>query len=457
MKKNNMLENTFKMPVLSVPKFVDRNFNIIEFGAVGNGVINNSEAINKAIEQCSLSGGGTVIVPRGIWLTGPIYLKSNVNLHTEEGALVTFTGNFDDYPLILSNYEGYNTARCTSPIMGWNLENIAITGRGIFDGNGEAWRPVKKFKLTEKQWDRLLKFGGVVEEAKDTIWWPTKNALKGKEYDRKMGGKCTNIEESKVYRDFFRPVLMSLVNCKNILIDGPIFQNSPAWCLHPRLCEQLTIRNITVRNPWFSQNGDGIDIESCKYVSLSNSTFDVGDDAICIKSGKNEEGRKLGRSTEYVSVMECTVYHGHGGFVIGSEMSGGVRNIKVSRCSFIGTDTGLRFKSCRGRGGVVENIFIEDINMMNIDKEAITFSTSYDIHKKPVEESSPEDIPEFRDFYIKDVTCIGAGTGIHISGLPEMPVSNVILENIHMKAKNDIKIENSRDISMENVDIKPLV
>lgn len=446
--------DVFEMSDVKLPEFPDRSFNITEYGAVGNGVVNNGEAINKAIEQCSLSGGGTVIIPRGLWLTGPIYLKSNVNLYTEEGALVTFSENFDDYPLILSNYEGYETARCTSPIMGWSLSNIAITGKGIFDGRGEAWRPVKRFKMTERQWNSILKSGGIVEEDKDTIWWPTKNALEGKGYDKKLGGKCTNIEESKKYRDFFRPVLMSLVNCKNILIDGPTFQNSPAWCLHPRLCEQLTIRNITIRNPWFSQNGDGIDIESCKFVCLSNSTFDVGDDAICIKSGKNEEGRRLGKPTEYVSVKDCTVYHGHGGFVIGSEMSGGVRNIQVSRCTFIGTDTGLRFKSCRGRGGVVENIFIEDINMTDIGKEAITFSTSYDIHKKGAEDSSPEDIPEFRNFYIKDVNCVGAEIGIHISGLPERPVSNVSLENIEIMAEKDMKIEYTRDISMENVNIR---
>lgn len=448
------VKDIFEIPEIKLPKFPDKSFNITEYGAVGNGMVNNSAAINKAIEECSLSGGGTVIIPRGLWITGPIYLKSNVNLYTEEGALIIFSNNFDDYPLILSNYEGYETARCTSPIMGWNLTNIAITGKGIFDGNGGAWRPVKKFKMTERQWNSLLKSGGIVEEDKDTIWWPTKNALEGKEYDKKMGGKCTNIEESKNYRDFFRPVLMSLVNCKNILIDGPTFQNSPAWCLHPRLCEKLIIRNITVKNPWFSQNGDGIDIESCRFVTLSKSTFDVGDDAICIKSGKNEEGRKLGKPTEYVSVKDCTVYHGHGGFVIGSEMSGGVRNIEISRCTFIGTDTGLRFKSCRGRGGVVENIFIEDINMSDIAKEAITFSTSYDIHKKAAEESSQEDIPEFRNFYIKDVNCVAAETGIHIFGLPEMPVSNVSLENVEMKAKKDMKIENTRDISMKNVNIK---
>jgi polygalacturonase len=438
---------------LEIPSFPEREVKITEFGAVPNGIYNNTEAINTAISECFKKGGGKVIIPRGLWLTGPIHLKSNVNLFVEEGALVTFSKDYNDYPLILSNYEGYETVRCTSPIMGWNLENIAITGSGIFDGSGDAWRPVKKFKMTEKQWNKLIEAGGIVEEGKEEVWWPTIKAYEGKEYDKKMGGKCTNIEKCQPYKEFFRPVLMSLVNCKRVLLDGPTFQNSPAWCLHPRLCENMIIKNIKVRNSWFSQNGDGIDIESCKYVILSHSTFDVGDDAICIKSGKNEEGRKLGVPSEIISIRNCTVYHGHGGVVIGSEMSGGVKNVEVGNCTFIGTDTGLRFKSCRGRGGVVEDIIIDGIDMMDIANEAITFSTSYNIHTKTLEESTVEDIPEFKNFYIKNVNCVGAGVGIHLSGLPEMPVRNVYFENISMKAKIEMKCENTENISMENVEI----
>lgn len=443
----------FNMSQIKLPSFPAKKFNIVDYGALGNGVFMNTEAIANAINECTLSGGGTVIIPRGIWLTGPIFLKDNVNLHVEEGALVTFSRNFNDYPLILSNYEGFETARCTSPIMGWDLENIAITGCGIFDGNGDAWRPVKKSKLTENQWNNLIKSGGIVEEKKGPIWWPSTLSLSGREYDKRMGGKCTNVAESKTYCDFFRPVLMSLVRCKKVLLDGPTFQNSPAWCLHPRLCEHVTIKNITVRNPWFSQNGDGIDIESCRYVTLSNSTFDVGDDGICIKSGKNEEGRKLGKPTEYVSVSDCIVYHGHGGVVIGSEMSGGVNNIDISRCTFIGTDTGLRFKSCRGRGGIVETIHINEINMKDITNEAITFSTSYNMNCKSLEESLPEDIPEFRNFDIKNVNCIGAKIGLHLSGLPEKPIRNINFENILMKVGKDKTFENTKDISLKNVNI----
>lgn len=451
--KNKMFKKNNLALRIDLPIFPDKNFNIIEYGALGNGLFMNTDAIANAINVCSSSGGGKVIIPPGLWLTGPIYLKNNVDLHIEKGAIVVFSKDLNDYPLILSNYQGYETARCTSPIMGLGLENIAITGLGIFDGNGNAWRPVKKSKLTEMQWSNLIKSGGVIEEKASPTWWPTKKALEGRDYDKKMNEKCTNIAESQNYHDFFRPVLMSLVGCKKVLLDGPTFQNSPAWCLHPRLCEHMTIRNIKVRNLWFAQNGDGIDIESCKYVALSSSTFDVGDDAICIKSGKNEEGRKLNKPTEYVSVKDCTVYHGHGGVVIGSEMSGGVKDIEISQCNFIGTDTGLRFKSCRGRGGIVKNIYIDTINMKDIQKEAITFSTSYNMNAKSLEESLPPDIPEFRDFHIGNINCNGAKVGIHLSGLPEMPIRNINFENILMKAEKDIESENTKDISMKNISI----
>ena len=171
--------------------------------------------------------------------------------------------------------------------------------------------------------------------------------------------------------------MVSLISCNKVLLDGPVFQNSPAWCIHPLMCENLTVRNIDVRNPWYSQNGDGIDIESCKNSVVYNCTFDVGDDAICIKSGKDQEGRDRGMPTENLIVKNCVVYHGHGGVTVGSEMSGGVKNMHVSGCTFIGTDVGLRFKSNRGRGGVVEKIFISNIDMINIPTNAISFNLYY--------------------------------------------------------------------------------
>lgn len=365
----------FEMPVLVPPTFPEKDFNIKDFGAVGDGIFKNTEAFRQAIEECAANGGGRVIVPAGLWLTGPIQLKSNVNLHLLPGSHIQFTADFDDYPLIESNWEGLNQYRCMSPISGFDLENIAITGSGVIDGAGDAWRYVKKFKMTENQWKALIKSGGVLNE-KGTEWWPSQEAYEGsiKVPEMLKNKHLYTKEDFEKYKDFHRPVLLNLVRCKNILLDGPTFQNSPAWNIHPLLCENLIVVNINVRNPWYSQNGDGIDVESCKNVLIYNCKFDVGDDALCMKAGRDKEGRDRGIPTENVVIRDCIVYHGHGGFTIGSEMSGGVRNIKISNCNFIGTDIGLRFKSTRGRGGIVENIWIEDIYMKDIPTDALSFN-----------------------------------------------------------------------------------
>jgi polygalacturonase len=214
--------------------------------------------------------------------------------------------------------------------------------------------------------------------------------------------------------------MVKIENSKRVMFDGPVFQNSPAWGIHPLMVEDLTVRNITVRNPWYSQNGDGIDVESCKNVIVENSNFDVGDDAICIKSGKDEDGRKRGIPCENLIIRNNIVYHGHGGVTVGSEMSGGVRNMHVSNCTFMGTDVGLRFKSNRGRGGVVENIFISGIRMTNIPTHAISFDLFYGGQsvfemleaeiKDNLANAEPvtEETPQFKNISIKNITVKGA-------------------------------------------------
>lgn len=438
---------------VNIPSFRDAVYNICNFGANTDINHKNTEAFNCAIDKCSADGGGTVIVPRGIWYTGPIILKSNVNLHLEDGAVILFSDDIDDYPLINTSFEGFFTYRCISPIYGKELENVAITGNGVIDGNGGSWRAVKKFKLPQRQWDSLVSSGGVILEGKEEMWWPSQSALDGHLTLVPNPVLLHDKDTCEKYKDFLRPVLVNFTNCKNVLLDGPTFQNSPAWCLHPWLCEHLTIRNVSVRNPWFSQNGDGLDVDSCKYVQVIDSVFDVGDDALCVKSGKNEDGRKLGKPCEYVIFRNCTVYHGHGGFVIGSEMSGGVKNIKVSDCTFIGTDTGLRFKSCLGRGGLVEDIYINNINMTDIPKEAIIFTMGYDMDTKEGQKISPEEIPEFKNIYIDGVNCTKAGTPISISGLSDMPVHDIHLKNIAIGSDKDIIINLAENIVQENVNI----
>lgn len=447
--------NCFDFEVVK-PEFNDKIFNVTDFGAKGDGKFVNTEAFNAAILKCNEEGGGRVIVPRGIWFCGPIILKSNVELHLEDGAVVLFSPNYDDYKLIYTSWEGFFTYRCISPIYAKDCQNIAITGKGVFDGNGGAWRPVKKFKMTERAWKEIIESGGVVVEAKEEIWWPTEAAAQADKAILKDPSILKDEGLCKKYRDYLRPVLLNFTRCKNVLLDGPTFQNSPAWGLHPWLCENVMIKNINVKNPWFSQNGDGIDVDSCKYVIVKDSYFDVGDDALCVKSGKNEDGRKLGVSCEFVRFENCTVYHGHGGFVVGSEMSGGVNDICVKDCTFIGTDTGLRFKSCLGRGGVVEKIFVDGVNMTEISKEAIIFTMGYNMNTKEGQAVEPEEIPEFKDIELKNITCLKAETAASISGLPEKPLRNITLKNVNIAAKKDISVNYAENIVRDNVNIELL-
>ncbi len=337
-------ELPFEMGEVSVPQFPAKEYNILSYGAVGDGMTLNTDAFATAIKECNESGGGLVNVPAGIWLTGPITLKDNVNLHLQRGAHIQFSKDFDLYPLVLTSYEGRPQYRCTSPLNAKGAENIAVTGEGVIDGNGDAWRLVKRYKLTDNQWKELTKHG--VTDSKEKVWWPSEQALNAEKYIKELGKNISQLtrEEADNIRDYLRPVMVSLIECKKILLDGVTFQNSPAWNLHPLKCENMIIRNIDVRNPWYSQNGDGIDLESCKNVYLYNSGFDVGDDAICMKSGRDKYGRDRGMPSENIVIADCIVYHGHGGFTIGSEMSGGVRNVLISNCNFIGTDVGLRFK-----------------------------------------------------------------------------------------------------------------
>jgi polygalacturonase len=457
----------FDMPRVQEPQIPNHRVSISDFGAVGDGLIKNTQAFEKAIAAAAAKGGGTVVIPRGLWLTGPIVLRSNINLHAEAGSMVIFSKDFDDYPLVKTSFEGLNTVRCQSPISGRDLENVAITGSGTFDGSGEAWRPVKKSKMTDAQWKSLLASGGVLSDDRK-VWYPSEISKKGDTKDNfNVPTHFTRMEQFEAVKDFMRPVMVSLISCKKVLLDGPTFQNSPAWNLHPLMCEDVTLRNLNVRNPWYSQNGDGLDLESCKNALVYNNTFDVGDDAICFKSGKDKDGRDRGIPTENVIVKNNVVYHGHGGFVVGSEMSGGVKNVHVSNCTFMGTDIGLRFKSTRGRGGLVENIWISNIDMINIPTQAISFNLFYGGNSPMLDEgqsASTEarveklmpvtaETPSFRNIYMKNITVAGADEALALQGLPEMNLQNVKLENAILKAKKGISAVDADGIELKNVKV----
>ena len=452
----------FELPLVSTTVFKKDTFNIISYGAVSSSNTLNTGAIQQAIDMASKQGGGMVLVPSGFWLTGPIKLLSNVNLHISSGAVLQFSNKPKDYPLVRTNWEGVDAIRAQSPISAKGQRNIAITGSGIIDGAGEAWRPVKKGKLTAGEWDKLTHSGGVLDSKKETRY-PTEGALKASTMDRPgviaAGFTEANTEEIK---EFLRPNMISLRECEQVLLEGVTFQNSPAWNIHPLLCKHLTVENIYVKNPWFAQNGDGIDIESCEFVSVRNSKFDVGDDGICLKSGKDAEGRKRARPSAHILIENCIVFHGHGGVVVGSEMSGGVHDLFVNNCQFLDTDVGLRFKTMRGRGGVVENVFIRDISMKNIAGEAILFDMYYQ-GKDPVStfgnggetpkiELVPvnEGTPQFKNIFIDNVIAKGAETGLLIRGLPEMPIHHIELTNIDVESNQGYRVIEAKDITLKH-------
>ena len=452
----------FRMPTVQAPVIPDAQVSLPEFGAVGDGEQLCTEAFARAIDALVKKGGGHLVVPRGVWLTGPIVLQSNIDLHLEAGAVVQFAADERLYPLIETSFEGLDTRRCQSPLSAKGAENISVTGDGVIDGNGQYWRPLKRGKVTDAQWKRFTSQPGGVKMRKD-YWVPSEGYAKGEAGANMNVPNAQTEEEWQAVKRFLRPVMVSLVECKNVLLQGVIFQNSPAWNLHPLMCENIIIDRVLVRNPAYAQNGDALDLESCKNALIVNSRFDAGDDGICIKSGKDADGRRRGRPCENVVVDGCTVFAGHGGFVVGSEMSGGVRNIMVRNCQFLGTDVGLRFKSTRGRGGVVENIFIDGISMTGIETYALTFNMYYggksvaevmaeggtqpEAKVMPVDETTPV----FRNIDIRNVVCSSAGYAMEFNGLPEMPIEGIRLENIKIRSHHEAFFQHCKDIEKKNV------
>lgn len=456
----------FEMEQVKRPQIPVREVDIRDFGGIGDGVTLNSEAFAKAIDALTEAGGGRLVVPTGVWLSGPITLKDNIDLHIRPDAVLLFSTDRDLYPIVETVFEGLDTKRCISPINAVGAKNIAITGGGTIDGNGDSWRQVKKSKIAPSQWKKLLQSGGFINEKGD-VWYPDSTSFYGAVVSDAFNvpqGLTTDEQWNKV-KTYLRPVMISLKDCENVLLEDCLFQNSPCWNIHPLMCRNVIINNVTVRNPWYSQNGDGLDVDSCENVLVINSSFDVGDDAICIKSGKDEDGRRRARPCRNLIVHNCIVFHGHGGFVVGSEMSGGVENIKVSDCRFLGTDVGLRFKSCRGRGGVVKNIHIEDIVMMNIPTEPLLFDLHYggkSAVEAAAEGASPFDVefveadettPQFRDIFIRDIVCSGAARAMYFNGIPEKNIENIVVENCEIVSEKGADLRYSTGVILKDVKI----
>lgn len=445
------------------PQIPNESISFDKFGK-GDGQTLNTAAFEEAFAALAAKGGGRLIVPPGIWLTGPIKLRSHIELFLERGALIQFSRDYHLYPLTVIDIKGEKEIDSTSPISGENLEDVVIRGDGIIDGGGDAWRPLKKDKLGDGDWKALVKSGGIVDE-KGMTWYPGREAMDGaKIVSALRQSNSFALADYEPAHQFLRPKMVRLIGCKRVLLANVTFQNPPNWTLNPVLCDDISILNVQVRNLPTAQNSDALDLESCRHAIVRGCTFDVGDDGICLKSGKDAAGRRIGVPTEDVYIEGCTVYHAHGGFTIGSEMSGGIRNIRVENCTFIGTDVGLRFKSTRGRGGVVEKIYISNIRMTGLPGDAINFDLYYG-GKPALEATSTNaetnmppvtvETPQFRDIHIENLVCRGARNAIILQGLPEMAIHDISLKDISITSQYGVAVTDAEGITFDNVRVEP--
>ncbi|ALJ01730.1 glycoside hydrolase family 28 protein [Rufibacter tibetensis] len=401
-------------------------YNVLRYGAKNDGSKLATAAIRKAIEAASSAGGGTVFFPAGEYLTGPIHLKSNITIHIDAGALVKFSDNFDDYlPMVPTRYEGTDVVSFSPLFYAYKQENITITGSGTIDGQGKKW-----WAFAE----------GESRKSSDSKWQ--------KEFHRLNQDILRPDLPGVVERGFLRPPFIQPMYCKNVLVEGITIINSPFWTVNPEFCENVTITGVTINNPP-SPNTDGINPESCKNVHISNCHISVGDDCITIKSGKDRAGRKMAVPAENYTITNCTMLSGHGGVVIGSEMSGDVRKITISNCVFDGTDRGIRIKTARGRGGIVEEIRVDNIIMKNIKDQAIVLDMQYAVTKpEPVTERTPR----FRNIHFSNITA-QVNQAAYLNGLEEMPIENITFSDINMDAKTGFVIKQSKNIELHNVQV----
>lgn len=394
------------MAQVSKPTIPANEVILTAVGGVGDGATLCTEAFAKGIQQLTEKGGGRLTVPQGIWLTGPIVLDNNIELHLDKNAIIYFS---PDKRLYVETKK--RSGRVKPCISAEKKHDIAITGSGIIDGNGQQWRPVKRSKVSDAEWKVFKDMGGV-EKQNGSLWYP---------WQMKSG--YPDIMDSPEKQEKMRNDLVRLTDCQNILFQGVTFQNAPKFHVHPCYCENVIVDGITVRCPWNAQNGDAIDFSDCHRGLIVNSTVDAGDDGLCMKSGHPRNNSISG--VEDILIQDNTVYHAHGAFVLGSETAAGVRRIVVRHCRFSGTDTGLRFKSGLGRGGKTEQMFISNIVMTDIKDEAIIFQCDYvdrpagsDPNAVPTfTEEQRRWAPDFQDIHIDNVTCHCCTTGIKASGI----------------------------------------
>jgi polygalacturonase len=418
------LEAPFEMPELERPSIPNRVLDIRAFGAVADGATMNTVAIDQAIAACAAAGGGTVLIPAGLWLTGPIHLRSNVNLHAAKGATVRFSTRFEDYlPVVQTRWEGIEVYNYSPLIYANGADNIAITGSGTFDGQGEAWFNMRIWQKVDRE----------------KLW---NSEADGIPVEKRIYGS----EEGAL-----RPAMVQPYNCTNVLIEGPTFTRSPFWVIHPVYCDRLIIRNVTVDS--HGVNNDAVDLDSCTNSLVEHCNFSVGDDAVAIKSGRDADGWRVGRPSENLIIRHITSIGGHGGAVIGSELSGSARNIIFHDIYFKDTVTALRIKSKIGRGGVIEDIWFRDVVVTGLrDKPAFWLDALYASH---IVKPATTTLTKFRNIHVENLASWGGVRSIEIGAYLEQPAENITLENVFVSADQGLILENATGVTLTKVNILP--
>jgi polygalacturonase len=400
--------------------------NVADKGADKTGKTKCTQVINGLIEKLASAGGGTVYFPAGTYLTGPIMLKSNITLNLDAGAVVKFSDDFDDYlPMVQSRWEDVRVKNFRSQIYAYQCENITITGRGHFEGQGQKW------------WDFMRALPKQQTESKWQVIFGKENA--------ELLAKNTYIKAKK---NFLRPPMVTTYECKNVLIEGVSFSNPPFWTIMPAFSDNITINGVTIENPGESPNTDGIDPSSCRNVHITNCHITVGDDCIVIKSGRDEDGREAARPTENITISNCTMLRGHGGVVIGSEMSGNVKRITITNCVFEGTDRGIRIKTMRGRGGVIEDIVVSNIVMNNMINEGVLITLRY---QRTDPEPLSERTPACNNVSLSNIIVRGGQRPVAIYGLEERDVAQISFSDMESTTTKGILVENGSDISFHDM------
>ena len=412
------------------PTFPDRQFNITNFGAISDNRSDCTSAFANAIMTCNKAGGGTVVVPKGDFLTGAIRLKSNVRLHLSGGATVRFTHDLDKYPVVLTRFEGVELMNFSPFLYALDEENIAITGTGTMDGNAD-----------------------------EEHWWPWKGGQKPgaasdtQANDRKrlfeMAERRVPVKE-RVFGPghYLRPNFLEPYRCKNVLVEGVTLLRSPMWQVHPVLCSNVTVRGLTINSS--GPNTDGCDPESCTDVLIDNCFFNTGDDCIAIKSGRNEDGRRLNAPSEGIVVQNCRMKDGHGGVTIGSEVSGGIRNIFAQNCHMDSPHlfSALRIKNNAMRGGDVERVFARNLEVGQVSMAGLSIDFYYE------EGQTGNFTPVVRDVQVQNLTVREAKYALYMRGFKQAPIERVLLSDCNFEGvQNPNVIEDVKNISFDNVRI----